>query len=66
MKLNETVLDKPEFYKLRTNVFEIITLIWVDDFQDNYLDSLELICKNIKEDCFRSKEIKKVQLSFYI
>jgi len=62
LKLNDTVLDKPVYYKLRTNVFEIITLIWIDDFQDNYLDSLEVICTNIKESCFSSKGINRVSL----
>lgn len=54
------MLEKKEFFKLRTNVFEIITLIWIDDFQDNYLDSLEVVCKNIKDACFTSNQIPKV------
>ena len=54
------MLEKKEFFKLRTNVSEIITLIWIDDFQDNYLDSLEVVCKNIKDACFTSNQIPKV------
>ena len=65
MELNNTMLEKQEFFKMRTLVFEIITVIWIDDFQDNYLDSLELICKKIKDSCFGSKEIKRVISYFF-
>lgn len=64
MQLNETVLNKKEFYKIRTNVFEIITLIWIDDFHDHYLDSLEAICTKIKNECFSNSGINRV-FSFF-
>lgn len=63
MNLNDTVLNKKEFYKIRTIVFEIIALIWIDDFHDNYLDSLEALCANIKHECFSNKGLTKVAYS---
>ena len=60
LQLNSTSLDKKEFYKIRTNVFEIIATLWLDDFHDNYLIMLEEVSINIKNMNFPSNEINKV------
>lgn len=41
------MLASPAFFKLRTQAFELVTLLWVDDFEDSYLDALELICSRL-------------------
>jgi len=60
LQLNSTSLNKKEFFKTRTNVFEIIAVLWLDDFHDNYLQMLEEVSLNIKNLNFPSNEINKV------
>lgn len=60
LQLNNTSLNKPEFFKTRTNVFEIIATLWLDDFHDNYLQMLEEVSLNIKNLNFPTNEINKV------
>lgn len=60
LQLNSTSLDKKEFYKTRTTVFEIISTLWLDDFHDNYLQMLEEVSINIKNSNFPSGEINRV------
>ena len=60
LQLNNTSLNKKEYFKLRTNVFEIIAVLWLDDFHDNYLQMLEEVSLNIKNLNFPTNEINKV------
>lgn len=62
LQLNSTSLNKKEFFKIRTNVFEIISVLWLDDFHDNYLQMLEEVSLNIKNMNFPTNEINKVIL----
>lgn len=64
--LNSTSLNKKEYYKTRTVVFEIIATLWLDDFHDNYLQMLEEVSLNIKNVNFPANEINKVFFSLFI
>ena len=65
LQMNSTSLNKKENFKTRTNVFEIIATLWLDDFHDNYLQMLEEVSLNIKNLNFPSNEINKVLYLFF-
>jgi hypothetical protein len=58
-------LDKPEFYKERTRIYEIISIMWLDDFHDNYLDAINDITSNIKNKAFPFGNVTKEGLVKY-
>ena len=59
LQLESTALDKKEFYKDRTKIYEIIAIMWLDDFHDNYLDAIDSITNNIKTKCFPYNNVTK-------
>jgi hypothetical protein len=46
--MNNTVFNQKIFYKTRTQVFELVSIIWLDDYHDNYIDAIKNLNESIK------------------
>jgi exportin-7 len=46
-EFNSSALNDKKFYKLRTQIYEIIAIMYLDDYFDTYLEALENICQTI-------------------
>lgn len=60
IQVNNMALNKKEFYKCRTGVYQIIAILWLDDFHDNYIENLNELVKNIKTLNFENNSVSKV------
>lgn len=45
--LERTSLKNNKYYKFRTKIFEIVAIMYLDDYYDNYLMSTQKICADI-------------------
>ncbi|CAD8116026.1 unnamed protein product [Paramecium primaurelia] len=64
LQLNITCLNTPQYIKKRAVVFKIITIVWVDDCSDDYLNSLVDIYNQIKQSILI--EMNKVNILKYV
>ncbi|CAD8074071.1 unnamed protein product [Paramecium primaurelia] len=64
LQLNITCLNTPQYIKKRALVFKIITIVWVDDCSDDYVNALVDIYNQIKQSIIN--EINKVNILKYV
>ncbi|KAL4452832.1 hypothetical protein ABPG74_002397 [Tetrahymena malaccensis] len=48
-QIDFTSLSSATFSKNRTKIYEIVALIWIDDYYDNYLQASENVYKQVKQ-----------------
>lgn len=48
-QIKETALNKKEFFKIRTIIFEIIGMLSMNDFKDNYIEGIDKISNSINQ-----------------
>ena len=66
IQVNNIALNKKELYKCRTGVYQIIAILWLDDFHDNYIENLNELVKNIKTLNFENNSVTKVMIIYHI
>ncbi|CAK84583.1 unnamed protein product (macronuclear) [Paramecium tetraurelia] len=64
LQLNITCLSTPQYIKKRALVFKIITIVWVDDCSDDYVNALVDIYNQIKQSILT--EINKINILKYV
>jgi hypothetical protein len=40
LDINNTILNQNNFFKIRSQVFEFLSMIWLDDYNDNYIEAI--------------------------
>jgi hypothetical protein len=62
LKINDSSLGDPAFYKLRSELYEIISICYLNDSFKDYIPNIHWIMNQILETNMRSDNIKVAQM----